>query len=151
MPNSVYRGPVDRQYQTVTDRACAGAYLPCTAVFIGAALTQATSASGGRLALLGVLDFYASPSDYFNLNDPRRTAYASAETGVAHVLEPGQVYQWAVAAGSYTRGQELPVGAAGRLTAASAGQVVVAHFEEPSATKSAGDLCDVAIANAYTK
>lgn len=150
MPNTIYRGPVDRQPHTVTDRAVNGALLPCTGVFIGAMLTQATSASGGRLALLGTRDFYASAASFFDMSDPLSAQYTSGDTGVAYILEPGQTYQWAVAAGTYSRGQELTVGASGRLTAASAGQIVVAHIDE-AGTKSAGDRVDVVIANAYTK
>lgn len=155
MPNTVFRGPVDRQPHTVTDRAVAGAYLPCTGVFVGANLSQATSATGGRLALLGSRDYYApSLASFFDNSDPLKVAYASGDTGVAYILEPGHTYLWAMAAGTYTRGQELTVGTAGRLRAATAGQIVVAHFDDAGAspvTKLDGDLADVSIANFYTK
>jgi hypothetical protein len=150
MPNRVYRGPADRQPKTLSNRTVNGALLPCTAVLVSATqFSQATSASGGRLALLGSRDFYGTA--HFDATDPLLTAYASGDTGVAYVLEPGQEYQWALAAATYTHGQELTVGASGRLTAASAGNIVVAHYDGATGAKSAGDLGDVVIANAYTK
>jgi hypothetical protein len=56
-----------------------------------------------------------------------------------------------MAAGSYTPGQELTVGAAGRLTAAAAAGIVVAYFDQPAKTVVAGELADVVVANFYTK
>ncbi|MDT7836630.1 hypothetical protein [Aquabacterium sp. OR-4] len=155
MPNTVFRGPVDRQPHTVTDRAVSGALLPCTGVFIGANLSQATSATGGRLALLGIRDYYVPlASSFYDDTDPLKVAYASGDGGVAYILEPGFIFQWAMAAGTYTRGQELTVGTAGRLRAATAGQIVVAHFDAAGAlpvTMLDGVLADVSIANFYTK
>ena len=58
MANRTYRGPGARQPQTITERICNGALLPCTGVFIiGYQLNQATNATGGRLALLGARDW----------------------------------------------------------------------------------------------
>lgn len=148
MPNRVYRGPADRQPKTVSEKTVAGAYLPATFVTEGAStLTQAT-AFAANLRLLGNRDFYST--DFFTAGDPLATAYASGDTGVAFVLEPGQTYQGAVAAATYTWGQELTVGAAGRLAAASSGNTVVA-FSRGSGAKSAGDLMDFEVANFYTK
>jgi len=100
-------------------------------------------------ALLSDRDFYSLGQ--FDANDPLKTPYVSGETGVAYELEFGQRHMWAMAAGTYTNGQELTVGAAGRLTAAAAAGIVVAFFDGPGATLAAGDLADVAIANFYTK
>lgn len=148
MPNRVYRGPFDRQPKTISDKTVAGAYLPCTFVTEGAAtLTQAT-AFAANLRLLGNRDFYSE--GHFNATDPLLTAYASGDTGVAYVLEVGQIYQGAVAAATYTFGQELTVGAAGRLAAAASGDRVVA-FSRGSGAKLAGDLMDFEVANIYTK
>lgn len=150
MPNRAYRGPQDRQPKTISNRTVNGALLPCTAVTVGATqFSQATSPSGGRLALLANRDFYAL--GHFDSTDPLKTAYTSGDTGVACQLEPGQEYQWAVAAGTYTNGQELTVAAGGRLAAAAAGNIVVAFYDAAGATKAAGDLADVVIANFYTK
>lgn len=150
MPNRIYRGPADRQPKTVSDKTVAGAYLPGTAVFASAtALTQATSASGGQLLLLADRDFYSA--GHFTATDPLLVAYASGDTGIAYVLEAGQEYQWAAAAATYTNGQELMVGASGRLTAATAGGIVCAYYIGATGAKSAGDLIDVRIAPFYTK
>ena len=150
MPSRVYRGPEDRQPKTISNRTVNGALLPCTAVMVSATqFSQATSASGGRLALLANRDFYGV--SHFNATDPLLIAYTSGETGVAFVIEPGQEYQWAMAAGTYTTGQELTVGASGHLTAAAAGNIVVAYFDGAGAALAAGALGDVVVAPFYTK
>lgn len=149
MPNRVYRGPNDRQPKTITNKTVAGAYLPCTFVTEGAStLTQAT-AFAANLRLLGNRDYYSDGA--LTATDPLLTAYASGDGGVAHVLEVGQTYQAAVAAATYTFGQELTVGASGRLAAASSGNTVVGFFRSTGAAKSAGDLVDFEVANFYTK
>lgn len=148
MPNRVYRGPMTRQPETVSGKTVAGTYKPCTFVTEGAStLTQAT-AFGPNLRLLANRDFYSTGWD--NATDPLATDYASGDTGIAFKIEPGQNYQAAVAAATYTFGQELTVGAAGRLAAAVTGNIVVA-FARGAGAKSAGDLLDVEIANHYTK
>lgn len=138
--------------RVISDRTVSGALLPATAVFIGATqLTQATAASGGRLALLLDRDFYGATAGFTTSTDPLLTAYASGETGHAAILRSGDEMTWAMAAGTYTNGQELTVGAAGRLTAAAAGNVVVAYFDQAGATLAAGAVADVTVANFYTK
>jgi hypothetical protein len=151
MANRIYTGPADRQPKTITDRTLAAGLLPGTAVSVlVSTLAQATSPSGIRLALLADRDF--SSTGQLDSNDPLKVAYASGDTGVAYVLEPGQQYMWAVAAATYTNGQELTVSAAGRLAAAVAGNIVVAHYDGPnSVARSAGDLVDVQVCNFYTK
>jgi hypothetical protein len=148
MPNRICRSARECA-RYVTDRTVSGALLPATAVFVGATqLTQATGVSGGRLALLADRDYYGLST---GATDPLLTPYVSGETGAALLLEPDHEVVWAMAAGTYTNGQELTVGAAGRLTAAAAGNIVIAHFDQAGATLAAGDLADVCIANAYTK
>ena len=148
MPNRIYRGPQDRQPKTVSSKTVAGAYLPGTFVTEGAStLTQATAFAPG-LRLLGNRDFYSDGA--LTATDPLLTAYASGDTGVAFKIEPGQEYQAAMAAATYTYMQELTVGASGRLAAASTGNVVVA-FAKAAGAKSAGDLMDVEISNHYAK
>lgn len=150
MAKRIYTGPQDRQPKTISNRTVAAALLPGTAVNVGAAtLAQATAPTAVRLALLADRDFYST--DQLTAGDPLKTAYASGDTGVAYELEPGQRYMWAMAAATYTNGQELTVAAAGRLAAAATTNVVVAYFDGPGATLAAGDLADVAIANFYTK
>lgn len=148
MPNLIYRGPHDKHPRTVSDKPVAGAYLPGTFVTEGATTLIQAAAFGPKVRLLAHRDFYAAPNSWFNANDPLKTAYAANETGVAYVLEPGQQYQAAMAAGNYTYGQALTIGAAGRLTAAAAGNVVVAYADK-AANVAAGDLLDVEIANHY--
>lgn len=148
MANRIYRGPNDRQPKNVADKTVAGAYLPGTFVTEGAStLTQAT-AFGPNLLLLANRDFYSEGQ--FTATDPLLIAYASGDTAVAFDLEPGQRYQAAFAAATYTYGQELTVGASGRLAAASSGDKVVG-FARFAGAKTAGDLGDFKVANIYSK
>ncbi len=150
MAKRIYTGPQDRQPKTITNRTVNGALLPGTAVTVGATqLSQATAPNASRIALLADRDFYSTGQ--LDANDPLKVAYASGDTGVAYELEPGQRYMWAMAAGTYTNGQELTIAAAGRLAAAATTNVVIAYYDGTGATLSAGDLADVAIANFYTK
>ena len=147
--NRIFRSAAECP-RTISDRTVSGALLPGTAVFVGATqLTQATAVSGGRLALLGDREYYAL--GITTATDPLLTPYASGDSGIAYLLEPQNEVQWAVAAGTYTNGQELTVAAAGRLAAAASGNVVVAHFDQVGATLAAGALADVCITNFYTK
>jgi hypothetical protein len=151
MANRIYTGPASRQPETISDRTCAAALLPGTfvSVLIGT-VAQATAPTGVRLALLSDRDFYSTAQ--LDANDPLKTAYSSGDTAVAYVLEPGQKYMAAVAAATYTNGQELTVAASGRLAAAASTNVVVAYYDGPnSVARTAGDLVDVVIANFYTK
>jgi len=151
MANRVFRSAQECA-RVVSDRTVSGALFPATAVFIGATqLTQATAASGGRLALLGDRDFYGTFASGTSATDILKTPYVSGETGLAYLLEPDHEVSWAMAAGTYTNGQELTVAAAGRLAAAAAGSIVVAHFDQAGATLAAGDIADVVVANFYTK
>ncbi|MFO1163405.1 MAG: hypothetical protein U1E60_31535 [Reyranellaceae bacterium] len=150
MSNRIYTGPQDRQPKTISNRTCAAALLPGTFVNVNATqFTQATSVSGGRVALLANRDFYGLATDS---SDPLKTAYQIGETGIAYELRPVQTYMAALAAGTYTSGQELTIGASGRLTAAATGDRVMAYFDGPNGSVlAAGDLADVVIANIYTK
>lgn len=147
----IFTGPQDRQPKTISNRTVAAALLPGTWVSVLiATLAQATAPTGVRLALLADRDFFNI--DQLNANDPLLTAYASGDTGIAYEVEPGQRYMAAVAAATYTNGQELTVAAAGRLAAAASTNVVVAYYDGPNGVaRSAGDLVDIAIANFYTK
>lgn len=148
MANRIYRGPQDRQPKTVSQKAVSGALLPATFVTEGATLLTQATAFGPNLRLLGNRDFYSEA--FFSPSDPLLTPYTSGDTGVAYVLEPAQTYQGAVGAATYTWGQELAVGAAGRLVAAVTGNVVVG-FARSAGAKLAGDLIDFEVANHYAK
>ena len=150
MANRVFRSARE-DARTISDRAVTGALLPCTAVFVGTTLTQAAAVSGGRLALLGDRDYYGAPAAAFTATDPLLTPYVAGESGIAYLLEPQDEVQWAFAAGTYTNGQELTIAAGGRLAAAVATNIVVAHFDQTGATLAAGALADVCITNFYTK
>jgi hypothetical protein len=149
MGNRIVRS-ANKTPRTFSDRTVSGALLPATAVFVGATqFTQATTASGGRLALLADRDFYAA--GITTATPSLTTPYASGDTGVAVALEPDMEVSWAMAAGTYTNGQELTVAASGRLAAAAATNIVVAYFDQAGGTLAAGAVADVCIANFYTK
>lgn len=153
--NRIFRGC--RPYSTITDRWCNGSLLPGTAVFVGPAyLTQANSASGGLLALLDARDYmHANAAAVIGPVEPLYTPYNSGESGVAIVIEAGDRVTWAMAAGTYTPGQELTVTSGGRLGAASSGQIVVAHFDVDgmgaSFTVAVGQLVDVVVSHFYAR
>lgn len=142
MANVIYRGPAERQPQTL-NKPVTGALLPGTAVLIGGtAFTQATAPTAGRIGLLANRNFYEQGNT---------DAYVSGETAVAYRLEPEQEYQWAMAAATYTQGQELTIAASGRLAAAATGNTVVAFFDQAGGAVAAGALADVVIARGYVK
>ena len=151
MAKRIYTGPSGRTPMILSNRTCAASLLPGTFVSILiATVAQATSPSAVRLGLLVERDFYSTGQ--FDSNDPLLTAYASGDTAHVLVPEPGQSVMAAVAAATYTNGQELTVAASGRLAAASAGNIVVAYYDGAnSVARSAGDLVDVVIANFYVK
>lgn len=142
MANVIYRGPAERQPQTL-NKPVTGALLPGTAVLIGGtAFTQATTPTAGRIGLLANRNFYEQGNT---------DAYVSGETAVAYRLEPEQEYQWAMAAATYTQGQELTIAASGRLAAAATTNIVVAFFDQAGGAVAAGALADVVIARPYVK
>lgn len=149
MPYSTYVGPNGRQPVTTDARVVAAALLPCTFVTETATqFTQLTAPGATIIRLLAPRDFYGTGQ--LDANDPLKTAYASGDTGIAYVLEPGQRYLVAVAAATYTFGQELTIAAAGRAAgAASEGRVIA--FSREAGAKSAGDLIEVEIAMPYIK
>jgi hypothetical protein len=150
MPSRAYRGPADRQHKTISDKTVAGAYLPCTFVTESATALTAATAFGPNLRLLLDRDYYAASTAFFTSTDPLLTAYASGDTGVAAVIEPGQTYQVAMAAATYTWGQEVIVAAAGRAAAAASTNVVIG-FTRFAGAKSAGDLGDIEFCMPYVK
>jgi len=147
--NRIYRGPAERDPETVSDKTVAGGYLPGSWVTEGATtLTQATTAKAAMLRILANRDFYSIGQ--FDTNDPLLVAYANGDSAVAYKPEPAQIYQCPVAAATYAWGTELTVAASGRLAAAATGDMVVA-FSRFVGARSAGDLIDVEIANIYSK
>ena len=116
MPSRAYRGPINETPLTISDKTVNGALLPCTFVTEdGTQFSQATSpVPAGALRLLINRDYYAPSADAFTTTDPLKTAYASGDSGVAAVLQPGERFLVAVAAATYAVGQELTIAAAGR-------------------------------------
>ena len=148
MSNRAYLGPNDRQVKTVSGKTLGAALLPCTFVTEAETSMAAATAFGPNLRLLLNRDFY--DTDFFDTSDPLLTAYASGDTGIAAVLEPGQKYLVALAAPTYTWGQEITVAAAGRGAGAASTNVVVG-FTRFAGAKSAGDLGAVEICMPYVK
>ena len=141
MANTIFRGPIEHQPRTI-NLPVAGAYLPGIIVTEdGTNLTMATGADDeNEMFVLGNVDFK---------DQDIATAYTSGDTGVAFEMLPGLIFQARLAAGTYAKGDALSIGASGRLEAAATGEVVVARFEGTPGAKSAGDLDDVKIANAF--
>lgn len=151
--NVIYRGPIERQPRTLSDRTVAGAYLPGILVTdSGSALTVATASDmGEQVYILGVRDFYGQGQDVTTA--PTATAYASGDTGVAYDPQPGDVFQVRLANATYAKGDKLTLAASGYLTKAvdsPAGNVVVAYFDDTAGAYAAGALADVVWANAFT-
>ena len=142
MANVIYRGPIKDEPETVSDKTVAGAYLPGILVTESAtALTVATAADiEADLLILSNRRFYDQ-----GVGD----AYASGDTGVAYRPRPGEIYQIRLAAATYAKGAPLTIGASGYLTAAAAGERVVAFFEGVAGAITAGTLNDVRIANSF--
>ena len=139
--NVIYRGPIQKQARTV-NLPVTGALLPGTMVEATATnLVQITTGLAKLPLVLSNVEFKDQ-----TITD----AYTTGDTGVAYEPEPGMVFQCAVAAATYAKGAPLTIAASGRLAAASAETVVVAFFDDTPGAKSAGDLCDVVWANAYT-
>jgi hypothetical protein len=148
--NRCYRGPAERDPVTISDKTVATALLPCTFVTESATAFTAATAYGPMLRILSNRDFYGDPAGQYTTTNPLLTAYASGDTGVAYVMEPGQTYQIAAAAATYTFGQEMVVAAAGRVAGAASAGVVVG-FCKTAGAASAGDLIDVEICMPYVK
>jgi hypothetical protein len=139
--NTIYRGPIDRQPRTVT-KPVSGALLPGTFVEETAtALAQITTGIAKRPLLLAPMDF---------IDQDITKAYTDGDSGVAYELQPNDRVQARMAAATYAVGAPLTIAASGRLSAASAGTIVVAWFADAPAAYAAGAFADVIIANSYT-
>lgn len=139
--NVIYRGPIEKQPRTIS-KPVATALLP--GVFVEETATQLaviTTAIAKRPLLLVNRDF--AGQDIV-------TAYTAGDTGLGMELEVGMIVQARLAAATYAKGAPLTVGANGWLTAATAGTIVVAFFDDVPGAKTAGSLSDVVIANSYT-
>lgn len=143
MPNVIYRGPVEREPETI-NLPVASALLPGVVVKKNTTggVTVAADATG-RLLILGNRRF---------IGQDINTAYSANETGVQYRVEVDQEYNVRLVAAAYTVGQELTVGAGGTFKAAAAGDIVVATFDEKAGrTLAAAGFADVVIVNSYNK
>lgn len=142
--NTIWRGQGNQVQQPRTiNLPVAGAYMPGTMVENTATqLAQITTATGKRPLVLANRDFYSQDAI---------TPYVSGETGVAFEMQVNDIFQCSMAAGTYTKNQELTIGALGRLTAAATTNIVVAFYDDVLTALAAGALADVVVANFYTK
>lgn len=140
--NVIYRGPIQSEPQTVSDKTVAGAYLP--GILVTESATEMTVATAtdieADLLVLSNRRFY---------DQGVTTAYAAGETGVAYRPQPGEVYQVRLAAATYAKGDKLTVGASGYLTKTGLSERVVATFDDTPGALTAGALADVRIANSF--
>lgn len=141
MANVIYRGPAEREPETIN--------LPVTAALIPGSFVKR---SGNTLvaATVGTGRNFILGNKRFN-GQAISTAYGTTDTAVAFRLEVEQEYNARLAAAAYTRGQELTIGAGGLLVAAATTNVVVAFFDEADRTLGATGFADVVIANQYIK
>jgi hypothetical protein len=140
MPNRIFRGQIGVTVPKTLNLPVVGAYLP--GIFVVSDGTQLTAANGaeGRVLVLGNKDFHEQ-----SVND----AYVAGDTGIGYRPRDEDEYLVRFAAGSYTTGQALSIGATGLAKAAAVSDVVVAYFDQPDATLSANDFADVVIAKGY--
>lgn len=139
MSNVIYRGPVEREPETIC-LPVAGAYLPGTFVLSDAAKFDQAAGSFGRLLLLSNRRMYTQT----NVD-----AYEADETGIAYRVEVEQEFEAVLVAAAYAHGAPLTVVAGGVLSAAVAGTKVVAYYDGVGETLAANGLADVVIANSY--
>lgn len=141
MANVIYRGPVEREPQTL-NLPVAGAYSPGILVTEdGTNLTLATSSDTDK-EILVLSNRRLSGQDV-------ATAYASGDTGVAYRIQAGDLFQCRVAAATYAKGDALTMGDSGYLEAAASGERVLAYYEGTVGTIAAGTLEDVRMANSF--
>ena len=135
--NVIFRGPIEKQGRTVS-LPVNGALLPGTWVEDTAGdLTQLATAAGKRPLILSNIEFK---------DQDVRKAYTDGETGVAYEVEPGMVFQSALAAANYAKNDPLTIAASGRLAAAASGDPIVAFFDDTPGAFAEGALADVIVA-----
>lgn len=141
MANVIYRGPVEREAETL-NLPVTGTYLPGTFVTKASTGKAVKATSGtGRLLLLSNPRFLERDID---------TAYAADETGIQYRIEPEQEYYARAVIGNYADQAELTVNADGVLAAAASGDAVVA-FVDGAVNLTTGGFMDVVIASRYIK
>ena len=135
MPNVIYRGPAG-QIPSTLNLPIAAALKPGLAVVSDGSQLSAAADASAEVMILG---------QNLHLGQGVDQAYESGNTAVAHLMESGQLYSVRLAAGTYSMGQALSVGAGGLFEAAGANRPVAYYRGEPGAV-AANNLADVAVA-----
>ncbi len=142
MANVIYRGPIEREPQTIN--------LPVSVEFKPGAFAKVAS---GKLAVAGDgagRIFLVSNRRFMEqgLSD----SYAANETAVAYRLETEQEYQALAVKANYADQAELTITSGGALKVAASGEDVIAFVDgAKNITDNAGGLLDIVIANRYRK
>jgi len=140
MANSIFRGPITSEIQTV-ENPVVGTPLPGTIVHSDATdstkhFTSVTTTQMGSLTSVLL--------NRTEIGQDTITAYVEGELGLAAIPAPGQTFQVRMAAATYTANQPLTITASGRLTnVLTSGDKIFAVFKGTPGAVSAGDLADV--------
>ena len=135
MPKVIYRGPAG-QIPSTLNLPIAAALTPGLAVVSDGSQLSAANDASAEVMILGL---------NLHLGQGVDQAYESGNTAVAHLMESGQLYLVRLAAGTYSMGQALSVGAGGLFEAAGANRPVAYYRGAPGAV-AANNLADVAVA-----
>lgn len=140
MSNVVYRGPVEREPETIS-AALGAALKPAIFVKKTAGKFVASADSKGRLFVLS--------NDRY-LETDITTEMPADQTANAYRIEPEQEYYMLAVTGNYSDQAELSCGADGKLKAAVAGETVLA-FVDGAKNLAAEGYLDIVTANTYVK
>lgn len=138
--NVIYRGPIEREPETINLPVAAITFPGEFVLSDGEELTRASDGFG-RLLLASTRRMYAQTDV---------DEYEAGETAIAYRVEVEHEYRVRAVLSTYSVGDELTVGANGRVLAAVSGDRVVA-FSEVNATLGSEELLDIVIANSYIK
>ena len=139
MSNVIYQGT--KQDKATESLPVATALTP--GIFVSIVGGEFVGNADGKARLLAL-------SNRQFIDDDIETAYSAGETAIAWEVEANDPFQMRAVTGNYTDQQELMLSAGGLLTAATAGNVVVAHVDGAKNLTSEGFL-DVIAADKYTK
>lgn len=137
MANTIYRGPAEREPETIT-LPVGGPFYPGTVVTYSNGTTAVSATAAAlRWGILCNNRFIGQ-----SIQEP----FATGDTVSVYRVEGEQEYYARMEAGSYNAGQELTIGTGGAFKAAATGNRVVATFDEQKArTLSAVGFGDIVI------
>lgn len=142
MSNVIYRGPVEREPQTI-NLPVSVEFKPGAFAKISAGKLAVAADGAGRIFLVSNRRFMEQ-----SIND----SYAANETAVAFRLEAEQEYQALAVKANYADQAELTITSGGALKAATTGEDVIAFVDgAKNITADAGGLLDIVISNRYKK